>query len=392
MLRTIKELDVHNKIAILRLDLNLPSKEGKFTDATRIIRSLPTIKYLQSMQAKIVIISHMGRPKGLFSRELSLAPVVDELEKHIKTKVLFATDCLGTKVKSKIEDLKFGDILLLENLRFHKEEEENDEHFAQKIASLGDVFINDCFSCSHRKHASIEKIAQILPSAAGFLLIDEINNLQNLLQSPQKPFTAIIGGSKISTKIDLLFSLLDKVDNLILAGAMANTFLGGQKICIGKSMTESTLESVAIEIIKTSQQKQTKIFLPQDFIVQNTAGEIFLRIAGQIKQDEAIMDVGPGFTNQIAKLINQSKTLVWNGPLGAFETQPFDAASIQTARTIASATINNNLNSIAGGGDTIALLKSSGMLSAVKYTSTGGGAFLAWFEGKDLPGIRVLYK
>jgi phosphoglycerate kinase len=388
-LRKIVDLDVDRKIVLLRLDLNLPTKEGKFSDSTRILRSLTTINYLLERQAKIVIISHMGRPKGEFVRELSLAPVVDELEKHVKARVKFATDCIGQKIKDKITAMKFGEILLLENLRFHPGEEANDVNFAKELSSLGEVFINDTFSCSHRSHASIDSIARLMPAAAGFLLTQELDNIQRLLQSPSRPFTAIVGGSKISTKISLLLNLLDKVDHLILGGAMANTFLYALKHNVGTSMVEADLVSHALEIIDAAKAKQKTITLPKDFIVQDSLKGVHLRSLDAILPDEAIMDIGPVSSANITSIIHQSSTVVWNGPVGAFEIMPFNGASIEIARNIASAT-QNGLNSIAGGGDTIAVLRSSGLIDSIKYTSTGGGAFLEWLEGKLLPGVSAL--
>jgi phosphoglycerate kinase len=391
-LRKITDLDVSNKTVILRLDLNLPSKAGKFIDTTRIIRSLPTIHYLLEQRAKVVIISHMGRPKGEFIRALSLAPAVDELEKHIKTKVKFATECIGKKVRDKVTAMKFGEILLLENLRFHPGEESNDVAFASELASLGDIFINDTFSCSHRKHASIDAIAKILPSAAGFLLAQELEQIENYLENPTYPFTAIVGGAKISTKLNLLLNLLDKIDYLILSGAMANTFLYALGYKLGRSILEPELKSQALHIIETAKQKQKTIVLPHDFIVLDSHNQIHLRNLESISENEAVMDIGPLSCLKINNIIHKSGTLVWNGPCGAFETPPYNSSSVDIARNIASATTNNGLISIAGGGDTIAAIKLSGLINSISYTSTGGGAFLEWLEGKQLPGILTLSK
>lgn len=389
-LRKIGQIDVYQKTVLLRLDLNLPNKAGKFSDTSRITSALETLNYLRSQSAKIVIISHMGRPKGEFNRTYSLAPVVDELEKHLKCKVKFATDCIGEKVKRKVSELKIGEILLLENLRFHAGEEKNDPSFAKELASLGQVFINEAFSCSHRQHASIVAVTKLLPAAAGFALIKEIENLQSYLNHPQSLFMAIVGGSKISSKIDLLYSLVHKTDILALGGAMANTFLHAQGFSLGRSMIEENMAQIALDIIELSKKQQKTLLLPQDFIVENEQGKIYLRSASQIKPNEAIMDLGPISSAIIAKFVHQSKTLIWNGPLGAFEQEPFNCTSLELVRNIASATVNSNLNSVAGGGDTMALLKSSGMNDAIRYISTGGGAFLHWLEGKTLPGIKAL--
>ncbi len=389
-LRKICDLDVQNKTVILRLDLNLPIQSGKFTEITRILRSLPTISYLLEQNAKIAIISHMGRPKGEFTRGLSLAPVVDELEKLIKVKVKFATDCIGLKVKNKIEAMKSGEVIILENLRFNPGEEKNDIEFARELSKLGDVFINDTFSCSHRSHASIDAITRLMPSAAGFLLIQELECIQSLLASPVSPFVAIVGGAKISTKLDLLLGLLDKVDCLILGGAIANTFLYASGVQIGKSMIEIAFKDKALDILSKAQRQNTRILLPTDFMVKDSHGAISLRNLSAINNDEAIMDIGPISSAQIEQIINSSATLVWNGPLGAFETPPYNGATAQLARNVASASANNGLRSVIGGGDTIAALKSAGLLSSPTYTSTGGGAFLQWLEGKSLPGISAL--
>ena len=389
-LRTITDLDVNNKTVILRLDLNLPTKSGKFIDSTRLVRSIPTIKYLLERNAKIIIISHMGRPKGEFVRELSLAPLVDELESHLKTKVKFATDCVGERVRDKAAKLKCGEILLLENLRFNPGEENNDPNFAREIAELGEVFINDTFSCSHRAHSSIDSITSLIQSAAGFLLIDELKNIESILHNPARPFTAIVGGAKISTKINLLMNLIDKADNLVLGGAMASTFLYAMGKRTGTSLVEPDLAQKALEIVQYAKAKNKNLLLPCDFLVENSDGAVHLRGADNIAENEAIMDLGPMSSSMISSIIHSSATLVWNGPVGAFETPPYNGASIDIARHIASASINSNTKCIVGGGDTIALLKSSGLIESVSYTSTGGGAFLDWLQGKSLPGVLAL--
>jgi phosphoglycerate kinase len=389
-LRTISDLDINNKTVILRLDLNLPTKSGKFTDNTRLVRSIPTIKYLLERNAKIIIISHMGRPKGEFVRDLSLAPLVDELENHLKIKVKFATDCTGPRVRDKATKLKCGEILLLENLRFNPGEENNDPNFARELAGLGDVFINDTFSCSHRSHASIDSITALLPSAAGFLLIDELKNIESILHNPARPFTAIVGGAKISTKINLLMNLIDKADNLVLGGAMASTFLYAMGKKTGTSLVEPNLAQKALEIMQHAKNNNSKLLLPSDFIVEDSNGAVHLRGIDNIAEDEAIMDLGPMSSTMISSIIHSSATLVWNGPVGAFETPPYNGASIDIARHVASASINSNTKCIVGGGDTIALLKSSGLIESVSYTSTGGGAFLDWLQGKSLPGVLAL--
>jgi phosphoglycerate kinase len=332
----------------------------------------------------------MGRPKGEFVRELSLAPLVDELEKHLKLKIKFATDCIGERVRDKANKLKCGEILLRENLRFNPGEENNSVTFAQELAQLGEVFINDTFSCSHRAHASIDAITALLPSAAGFLLVDELKNIESILRIPARPFTAIVGGAKISTKINLLINLIDKADNIVLGGAMANTFLYAMGKNVGTSMVEKDLAQKAIEIMQYAKNKDKHLLLPGDFLTENAQGAVHLRSLDNIAQDEAVMDLGPISSQQISSLIHSSATLVWNGPIGAFETPPYNGASIEIARNIASASLNNNAKSIVGGGDTIALVKSSGLIKSISYTSTGGGAFLDWLQGQNLPGVLAL--
>ncbi len=392
MLKQITDLNVTNKRILVRIDLNLPRKDGKISDYTRIERSIKTIKYLLENGAKVIIISHLGRPKGKYLMELSLAPIADEIEKYLGKKVKFASDIFSSNLVTKTNEMEAGSVMLLENLRFYEGEEKNSAEFVNRLLMLGDLYVNDTFSCSHRKHASIYGIAEKIPSAAGFLLIDELVNIERILSDPKKPVLAIIGGSKISTKLQLLKTLVTKMDYLVIAGAMANSFLYAQNIHIGNSLHEASLVSEALEILKLAKISQCKIILPIDFI---TSENLVMHADSKIvssseKFTGGIYDIGPKTLNLIGELIKKSATIIWNGPVGAFEIEPFDISTRQIARLIASATKYENKISIAGGGDTLAAIKSSGLLSSFSYISTGGGAFLEWLEGRDLPGISIL--
>ncbi len=392
-IKTIEDFVVDNKTIILRIDLNLPRIRGKVSDDTRITKSLKTIEYLIARKAKIIIIAHLGRPKGKFDIEQSLAPMADELAKHLKRKIKFCPTTVDSKAYLMAKNLMPQEILLLENLRFSPYEEENDFVFAQKLAKLGDLFVNDAFSCSHRAHASIVGITKFIPSCAGFLLLDELKNIHDKLSVPKKPFTTIIGGAKVSSKLSLLSALVKKLDNLIIAGAMANSFLYAQKYQIGKSLNEPNLANEICNIIKLAKNYNCNLLLPVDvMVVQNQATGQNIKISNitQIDTNDNILDVGPKTVANIINIVNQSQTLVYNGPLGKFETPPFDISTNAVARVIADNTINKNLISFVGGGDTIAAIKSIGLLSCYSYSSTGGGAFLEWLKGKMLPGIEVL--
>jgi len=380
--------NLQDKTVILRLDLNMPIKAGKFVDLTRLKRSIPTINYLINSGSKIVIISHMGRPKGEFVRNLSLGPLVDEIEKLLNQKILFATDCVGEKVKAKIKSMNPGEVILLENLRFHIGEETNDIKFAEQIASLGDVFVNDAFSCSHRSHASVEGITKHLPSFGGFAIAYELDNIEKLLSKPEKTFTALVGGSKISTKLNLLSTLLDRVDHLILGGGIANTCLRAMGHDLGSSLVDLAFLTQAKEIMQKA--KPSQVFLPQDFVVKGALGKISIKKLDNIAPDDMIMDVGPHFSAKAAEVVNNSKTVIWNGPLGVVESPKYIGSSSYIARHISSSTLEGKIKSIIGGGDTSSLFQTLGLIDCITYTSTGGGAFLAWLEGEPLPGIATL--
>ena len=392
-LPTLESLDVTGKTVLVRLDLNVPMQAGRVTDATRISRIVPTLQYLMERDAKVVILSHLGRPKG-FDPGQSLAPLVDALSAALWDRpVKFAPDCVGSAAKMAVEGASKGDVILMENLRFHAEEKANDPEFGRAMAALGDVYVNDAFSCSHRAHASIVGISPYLPSAAGRLMQEEVSALSSLLADPARPLTAIVGGSKVSTKLELLSNLLDKVDNLVIGGAMANTFLHAQGLRMGASLCEVEMAETARAILAKATSSNCRIVLPVDAVVAKKfkphAASLVCNVDA-IPADGMMLDVGPRSLMALYDVIAQSKTLVWNGPVGAFETTPFDATTVQIARMIAAASRAGTLHSVAGGGDTVAALAHAGLSGELSYLSTAGGAFLEWLEGKELPGIAAL--
>jgi phosphoglycerate kinase len=393
VLPTLESLDVTDKTVLVRLDLNVPMHAGRVTDATRITRIIPTLQYLMERNAKVVILSHLGRPQG-FDPGYSLAPLVDALSAALWDRPLrFSPDCVGNTAKLAVEGAQPGDVILMENLRFHAEEEANGAEFGRAMAALGDVYVNDAFSCSHRAHASIVGISPYLPSAAGRLMEEEVTALTSVLASPARPLTAIVGGSKVSTKLELLSNLVAKVDRLIIGGAMANTFLYAQGIAIGRSVCESEMAATAREILKQAEAKGCTILLPGDVVVAKqfkAHSASMVCDVNSIPPDGMILDVGPRSLLALQEAISTSKTLVWNGPVGAFETAPFDATTVQIARMVAAASRRGDLHSVASGGDTVAALAHAGLSSELSYLSTAGGAFLEWLEGKDLPGIAAL--
>ena len=392
-LPTLESVDVSGKTVLVRLDLNVPMQAGRVTDATRIHRVIPTLQYLMERHAKVVILSHLGRPKG-FDPALSLAPLVDALSAALWDRpVRFAPDCIGNAARLAIEGAEPGDVILMENLRFHAEEEAGDAAFAQSMASLADVFVNDAFSCSHRAHASIVGINAYLPAVAGRLMEEEVGALTRMFEAPTRPLTAIVGGSKVSTKLDLLSNLLSRVDTIIIGGAMANTFLFAQGIEVGASLCERDMAETARQILADAAAKHCRILLPEDVIAARQFkphAPSLVCDARAIPAGAMVLDIGPRSLLTIQQAIAASKTLVWNGPVGAFETAPFDGSSVQIARMIAAATRAGELHSVAGGGDTVAALAHAGLSQELTYLSTAGGAFLEWLEGKQLPGIAAL--
>ena len=399
-LKTIDDLtkgkaSLKGKKILVRVDLNVPMDKGRVSDDTRITRILPTIKKLVEQKAKVILLSHFGRPEGEFVRDFSLAPLVDVLSDHLDMEVRFGVDCVGVLAKLAVDGMKEGEVLLLENLRFHKEEKENSKAFAKEIASLGDYYVNDAFACSHRKHASIVGLAELLPSAAGLLMEREIKHLSDVMVEPKKPVAAIVGGSKVSTKIDLLKSLVKKVDYLFIGGGMANTFLHAKGFKVGQSICEKSLKSTALKIIEQAEKRGCEIMIPSDAIVAPTLSEspkCKVVSVKNIPEKEMILDIGPRTVHEWGTKLENCKTVVWNGPLGAFEVIPFDVGTTSVARVISGLTGSGSLKSVAGGGDIIAALSRGGLRHSLTYISTAGGAFLEWLEGKDLPGVKVLRK
>ncbi|WP_193172386.1 phosphoglycerate kinase [Nisaea nitritireducens] len=392
--RTLEDLDARGRTVLLRVDLNVPMKDGAVTDATRIERAVPTIRALRGKGAKVVVLSHFGRPKGARVPEMSLAPIVAPLSGALGGEpVTFAEDCIGEKAADAVGAMKEGDVLLLENLRFHPGEEKNAEDFTAALAKLGDVYVNDAFATAHRAHASTEGLARHLPAYAGLLMQAELEALGQALEAPKRPVVAVVGGAKVSTKLELLGNLLPKVDFLIIGGGMANTFLFAQGHEVGKSLAERDLADTAREIITKAEQEGCTICLQTDCVV---AGEFAAGTPSQVvpasavPADKMILDAGPESVARFAEVLRESETLVWNGPLGAFEIAPFDAGTVSLARTAAELTDQGALLSVAGGGDTVAALVHAGVAERFSYVSTAGGAFLEWMEGKTLPGVAAL--
>jgi len=391
--RTLDELDVAGKRVLLRADLNVPVKEGLVTDATRIERLAPTIAALIGKGAKIVVMSHFGRPKGPDPKQ-SLRPLVEPLSQAIGgRKVHFAADCVGPEAERVVNALKPGDVALLENLRFHPGEEKNDPAFARQLAALGDVYVDDAFSAAHRAHASIEALAHLLPAAAGRNMQAELEALGAAFESPLHPVMALVGGAKVSTKLDLLGFIIRKVDVLAIGGAMANTFLSAQGRPVGRSLCEPDLADHARAILSSAKEAGCDILLPEDAVTADKleAGVMTRTVGvGAVPMNAMILDIGPQSVERIALALENSRTLVWNGPVGAFETPPFDRATITIAKKIAELTRAGRLMSVAGGGDTVAALAAAGVTDDLTYVSTAGGAFLEWLEGRELPGVAAL--
>ena len=391
--RTLDDLDVAGKTVLVRVDFNVPMKDGEVTDATRINRALPTIQELSKKGAKTLLLSHYGRPKGKADPELTLKPVRKLLSDKLGGPVEFAEDCIGDSVRKVAKRLIDGDVALLENTRFHAGEEKNDPAFAAQLAEYGDFYVNDAFSAAHRAHASTEGIAKLLPSAAGRAMERELDYLKAALSDPVRPMMAVVGGAKVSTKIELLLNLVDKADVLAVGGGMANTFLHAQGQSVGKSLCEPDLAATAREIIAQAKQSGCELVLPVDVVVAKEFAEGANREvceAGAVAADDMILDLGPETTDLIASKIESAKTLVWNGPLGAFEIKPFDTATVEAARYAAKRVADAGLVAVAGGGDTVAALSAAGVVKDFTYVSTAGGAFLEWLEGKTLPGVAAL--
>lgn len=394
-LKSTAGLDLKDKRVIVRADLNVPTKDGKVTDATRLERVVPGLVDLASRGARVIVVSHFGRPKGGPEPEFSLKPVAVALQGLLGRSIKIASDCIGEPAERTVASLLAGDIAVLENLRFHKGEEKNDPAFVDALAKLGDIYVNDAFSAAHRAHASTEGLAHKLPAYAGPLMMEEINALKAALEAPKRPTVAVVGGAKVSTKIPVLENMLAKVDKLIIGGGMANTFLLAQGISVGKSLAEPDFKETALKIMAAAKTRGVEIVLPVDGVV---AKEFKAGAASSVVDvnatpaDAMILDFGP---RSIAKLIDVVKgchTLLWNGPLGAFEIAPFGEGTFALAKEVARLTKAGTMTSVAGGGDTVAALNAAGVTDDFSYVSSAGGAFLEWLEGRELPGVAALLK
>jgi phosphoglycerate kinase len=395
--RTLDDVTVAGKRVLLRADLNVPVHDSKISDLTRLERLCPTIRELSDKGAKVIVCSHFDRPKGKRVPAMSLGPIATALGGVLGRDVAFADDCIGEVAASAIAAMRDGDVLVLENTRFYPGEEANDPAFAKELAALADIYVNDAFSAAHRAHASTEGVAHLLPAYAGRLMQAELSALEAALGNPRRPVAAIVAGSKVSTKLDLLTNLVSKVELLIIGGAMANTFLAAQGHKVGKSLQEKDLYPTALEILATAKTKGCEIMLPVDLVVS----EVFApnpptQTVGidSVPDNMMALDVGPatvqGIISRAIMRIPQIKTVIWNGPLGAFETPPFDAGTNMLAEAVAAATVGGNLVSVGGGGDTVSAMRAAGVADKLTYLSSAGGAFLEWMEGKTLPGVAVL--
>ncbi|WP_071796401.1 phosphoglycerate kinase [Natronohydrobacter thiooxidans] len=391
--KTLDDMAFNGKTALVRVDINVPVEKGQVTDATRIERILPTITHITQAGGKVALLAHFGRPKGQPVPEMSLGQLVPALEAALGQPVAFAENCIGGPAKKAVAAMTAGDVVLLENTRFHEGEEKNDKLFSASLAALGDIYVNDAFSAAHRAHSSTEGLAHLLPCCAGRLMEAELKALQAALGTPERPVAAVVGGAKVSTKLDLLSNLITKVDHLIIGGGMANTFLVAQGVEIGTSLAERDMAETAREIMAKAAEGGCSLHLPVDIVV---AREFAAGAASETlpvdacPADAMILDAGPQTVAAITEIFGQCKTLVWNGPLGAFEIAPFDTATVAAAQAAARLTQEGALVSVAGGGDTVAALNKAGVGDQFSYISTAGGAFLEWMEGKTLPGVAAL--
>jgi len=391
--KTIDELDVAGKRVLVRADLNVPMKDGLVSDATRIERSLPTLRDLRAKGAQVIVLSHFGRPNGQRNPELSLKPVAAALETALGSKVVFGTDCIGDAAVNAIASASSDEIIVLENLRFHAGEERNDAAFADALAGLADCYVNDAFSCAHRAHASTEAVARRLPAAAGRLMQAELAALETALGNPERPVAAVVGGAKISTKMAVLGNLAARVDQLIIGGGMANTFLSANGVEVGTSLCETDMADQARAIMADATAAGCEVVLPIDAAVAKAFKEGAASESVPVEAvptDAMILDIGPASIDDLVQRLGRCRTVVWNGPMGAFEISPFDTGTNAVAREAARLTGAGKLLSVAGGGDTVAALANAGVADGFSYVSTAGGAFLEWLEGKPLPGVAAL--
>lgn len=391
VLNTIKDADLKGKKVLIRVDFNVPVKEGKVTDPTRILAALPTINYILGEGASLVVMCHFGRPKGEKKPEYSLSVVREEFEKQLGRKVTLAPDVIGDEVKAIVDNMKPGDVVLLENVRFYKEEEKNDPEFAKKLAEFGDVYVNDAFGTAHRAHASTEGVAHYLPAYAGFLIEKEVKYMAPLLENPEKPFVAIIGGSKVSSKITVLESLVKTCNTIVIGGGMAYTFLKVQGHEVGKSLVEDDFQDTAKSFLASAEAKGVKVILPVDHVCAAEFSETAAPVAvdtTDIPSDLMGMDIGPKTAEMIVEAVKSAKSVVWNGPMGVFEFANFAKGT----ETVAKALAESEATSVVGGGDSVAAINKFGLADRISHVSTGGGASLEFLEGKTLPGIKALEK
>ncbi len=391
--KTLDDMDLNGKVVLTRVDINVPVEDGKVTDDTRIQRILPTLRDILAAGGKPVLLAHFGRPKGQRVPEMSLSVVQPALEAALGHPVKFAEDCIGGPAKKAVAALQGGEVLLLENTRFHEGETKNEGLFAASLAALGNIYCNDAFSAAHRAHASTEALAHLLPSCAGRLMQAELSALEAALGDPERPLVAVVGGAKVSTKLDLLGNLVGRVNQLIIGGGMANTFLAAQGIDVGKSLAEHDMADTAREILAKAEDEGCEIVLPSDVVVARefAVGAAHETVAADAcPADAMILDAGPDTVARISEIFEAAKTLIWNGPLGAFEIEPFDAATNAAAKKAAELSAAGKLVSVAGGGDTVAALNKADAAEDFTYISTAGGAFLEWMEGKTLPGVAAL--
>jgi phosphoglycerate kinase len=391
--KTLDDADLAGKRALVRVDLNVPMQEGEVSDDTRLRAAAPTIEKLRASGATVILLAHFDRPKGKRVPEMSLAPIAVALAKVLGSPVAFADDCIGPVAASAVAALKPGDVLLLENVRFHAGEEKNDPEFAKALAANGDLYVNDAFSAAHRAHASTEGLAHLLPAYAGEQMRLELTALDKALGNPERPVMGIVGGSKVSTKLDLLRNLVTKLDKLAIGGGMANTFLYAQGHDVGASYCEKDLAETARDIIRLAGQNNCKLFLPVDIVVAEKmapGAAARVRGLGEVDEDERILDAGPESVERLCRAMANSKTLIWNGPLGVFEIPPFDKGTMTAAHYAAELAKEGKLVAVAGGGDTVAALNAAGCADDFTFVSTAGGAFLEWMEGKELPGVAAL--
>ena len=391
--KTLNDYELQNKKILVRVDLNVPLNQAKILDSSRIERLVPTVRKIIKEGGRPILISHFGRPKGKYDKLLSLEQLIPELSRFLDCRVKFSTETTGTEALKKVEGLANGEVLLLENTRFNPQEEANELNFSKSLSELGDIFCNDAFSASHRAHASTVGVANFMPNCIGLLMQQELTALKSVLSKPKRPVVAVVGGAKVSTKIDLLSNLIQKVDHLVIGGGMANTFLHAQGNPVGASLCEKDLKGTALKVLKRAYERGCEVHIPHDVIIASDFkpnAKFTVVEAGKVPEGKLILDIGPSTCDKINQIFNKCETLIWNGPMGAFEITPFDKGTNITTTFAAKLTNQNQLISVAGGGDTVSALKNAGIVEDFSYVSLAGGAFLEWMEGKKLPGIACL--